>query len=67
MKKAEHDFYRRNAGGPVAMTSMTRGRGVFGIIGGHDDHCGAYRVALNKAALDWDRVWRAMADDDRGD
>jgi hypothetical protein len=28
----EADFYRRNAGGPVAMTSMTRGRGYFGTF-----------------------------------
>jgi hypothetical protein len=29
-KQFEADFYRRNAGGPVAMTSLTRGRGYFG-------------------------------------
>jgi hypothetical protein len=26
----EADFYRRNAGGPVGMTSLTRGRGFLG-------------------------------------
>ena len=29
-KAEEADFYRRNAGGPVAMTSPTRGRGFLG-------------------------------------
>ena len=28
----EADFYRRNAGGPVAMTSLTRGNGMLGTI-----------------------------------
>jgi hypothetical protein len=41
MKKAEDDFYRRNAGGPVAMTSLTRGRGFLWNFQ-PDDHLGAY-------------------------
>ena len=37
----EADFYRRNAGGPVAMTSMTRGRGFLGSFQ-PDKHLAAY-------------------------
>ena len=28
----EADFYRRNAGGPLVMTSLTRGNGMLGTI-----------------------------------
>jgi hypothetical protein len=28
----ETDFYRRNAGGPMVMTSLTRGNGVLGTV-----------------------------------
>ena len=28
----EADFYRRNAGGPMAMTSLTRGNGMLGTV-----------------------------------
>jgi hypothetical protein len=38
----EADFYRRNAGGPMVMTSMTRGRGAFGYVGHHDRHIMSY-------------------------
>jgi hypothetical protein len=29
---AEADFYRRNAGGPMVMRSLTRGNGILGTI-----------------------------------
>ena len=62
----EADFYRRNAGGPVAMTSLTRGRGVVsGIVGDYDWHVGTRRSALLARSRDW--FWRAMAADDSGD
>ena len=38
----EADFYRRNAGGPMAMTSMTRGRGYSGTYE-PAAHVAAYR------------------------
>jgi hypothetical protein len=63
----EVEFYRRNAGGPVAMTSMTRGRGVVsGIVGDYDRHVGSRRSALLKERVDQDWAWRAMAEDDSG-
>ena len=38
----DYNFYRRNAGGPVATTSLTRGRGVVsGIVGDYDWHVGS--------------------------
>jgi hypothetical protein len=48
----ETDFYRRNAGGPMVMTSLTRGRGFSGVFGDHDDHVGAYRARQLAQRLD---------------
>jgi len=39
----EADFYKRNAGGPLVMTSLTRGRGYLGNFGEPDAHIAAYR------------------------
>lgn len=44
----EADFYRRNAGGPLVMTSLTRGRGAFGYVGHHDAHMILYWWHLHK-------------------
>jgi hypothetical protein len=71
---AENDFYKRNAGGPVAMTSLTRGRGVVsGIVGDLDWHVGSYRSAVTSERLwghwagpRWQQAYVAMADDDSG-
>jgi hypothetical protein len=64
----ERDFYRRNAGGPVAMTSMTRGRGVVsGIVGDLDWHVGSRRSWIIAQELRWFKAWDALADDDSGD
>jgi hypothetical protein len=38
----EDDFYRRHAGGPVGMTSLTRGRGFSGMLGDNDAHVGLF-------------------------
>ena len=44
----EADFYKRNAGGPMAMTSLTRGRGYLGNFGEPDRHIAArYRGGAN--------------------
>ena len=43
-KQMEYNFYKRVGGGPVAMASMTRGRGVVsGIVGDFDWYVGSYR------------------------
>jgi hypothetical protein len=73
-KAEEDDFYRRNAGGPVAMTSLTRGRGFSGVVGDHDCHVGAYQSALRSERLWghwagplWQQAEQAMFYDDSGD
>ena len=73
MKQAEYDFYKRVGGGPVAMTSMTRGRGFSGVLHDNDHHVGSYHGALTNeriyghwAGPRWQQAYVAMADDDSG-
>jgi hypothetical protein len=50
----EADFYRRNAGGPIATyPSLTRGRGVVsGIVGDYDWHVGTRRAFFRAKEID---------------
>ena len=61
-KKAEGDFYRRNAGGPVACyPSLTRGRGIVsGSVGDLDAHVAARRSWITAQEID---AWMATFDD----
>lgn len=58
----EADFYRRNAGGPVAMTSMTRGRGALGYQGQYDLHLLPYWSHLR--TLDPSLPWPPLSEED---